>query len=308
LSRHEQERGLARIAAHQDALVTLLQARAVGLTEWAVRRRVAAGRWEQVLPGVYKIVGAPTTDRQRVRAAQLWAGGSAVLSHRSAGWLWGFDGMRAPALPEVTVPRRRGPSSELVVVHRTLVLPDVDRREILGLPVTSAARTIVDLAAVLDEEALEIAMESGFRLGFCRESFLRWRLQELGGPGRAGSTRLRRILDGRGKGAAPLEFPLEVKMWRFLKKSRLPRPVRQHEVRISGRRYRIDFAWPDRKVALECDGYDTHGGRVAFRRDRRKLAALSSDGWLVIPVTWDDATKRPNEKLSELSAALQRAA
>jgi hypothetical protein len=219
LSRHEQDEAVARIAAHQDALITLLQARAVGLTEWAVRRRVATGRWDQLLPGVHKIVGAPTTDRQRVRAAQLWAGGAAVVSHRSAGWLWGLDAMGPPSSPEVTVPRRHGPNSEFVVVHRSHILPDVDRAEISGIPCTSAARSVIDIAGIVDEETLEIVMESGFRLGLYRESFLRWRLSALGGSGRRGSGRLLTLLDERGKGAAALEYPLEVKTWRLLKRS-----------------------------------------------------------------------------------------
>ncbi|HUF85714.1 MAG TPA: DUF559 domain-containing protein [Acidimicrobiia bacterium] len=308
MSRHEREQALARIAAHQDALITLLQACAVGLSEWAVRRRADTGRWEQLLPGVYKIVGAPTTDRQRVRAAQLWAGGGSVVSHGSAGWLWGLDGLRPPARPEVTVPRRRGPKSELVVVHRTLVLPDADRDEVCDIPCTTAARAVIDMAGSLDDEQLEIVMESGFRRGLYRESFLRRRLAELGGTGRRGSGRLLALLDERGKGAAPLEYPLEVKTWRLLKTSGLPMPVRQHQVRINGRTYRIDFAWPDRKVALECDGYESHGGRVAFRRDRRKLAALGAAGWLVIPATWEDITRHPNDKLREVRAALAQAA
>jgi very-short-patch-repair endonuclease len=308
LGRHERERALLGIASHQDALLCLVQAQALGFSKWAVRRRVESGLWGEVLPGVYRVTGAPITDRQRVRAAQLWAGGSAVVSHLSAGWLWGFDGVRPPSRPEVTVPRRRGPSSELVVVHRSLVLPEVDRGEVAGLPVTSAARTVVDLAGVIDGESLETALESGLRLGLFRESLLRWRVQELGGPGRPGSGELRHVLEQRGKSAAPLGSRLEVKAWRLLIRSDLPRPVRQHHVRLNGRSYYIDFAWPQRRVALECDGYEPHRGRIAFRRDRRKLAALASAQWLVIPATWEDITRRPKAKLSELRSAFSTAA
>jgi hypothetical protein len=306
-SRHEQERALMEIAARQDALACALQARALGFSESAIRRRVQGGLWGRVLPSVYKVTGAPTTDRQRVRAAALWVGGGAVVSHASAAWLWGLDGFKPPERPEVTVPRRRGPSSDLVVVHRTLALPDADRAEVGGIPVTGPARTVIDVAAQLGDEAFEAAVESGFRLGRYRDSFVRWRVEELGGTKRPGSRQLLAILDARGKGAAALESPLEVRTWRVLTRSDLPAPVRQHWVRARERWFRLDFAWPDRKVGVECDGYMPHGGRIAFRRDRRKLAALAGLRWLMIPVTWADVTRRPEEMLAEVRGALAEA-
>ncbi len=306
-SRHERERALLAIAARQDALLCALQARALGFSESAIRRRVQAGLWGRVLPGVYKVTGAPTTDHQRVWAAVLWAGGGAAVSHASAAWLWGLDGFRAPPRPEVTVPRRRGPSSDLVGVHRTLALPDVDRAEVDGIPVTAPARTVIDVAAQLDGEALEAAVESVFRLGLARDSLLRWRVEELGGTRRPGCGSLLAILDARGQGAAALESPLEVRTWRVLVRSDVPTPLRQYSIRGGQRRFRLDFAWPDRKVAVECDGYSAHGGHVAFRRDRRKLAALAALGWLVVPVTWDDVTRRPAEMIAEVRGALAEA-
>ncbi|MGH9031848.1 MAG: type IV toxin-antitoxin system AbiEi family antitoxin [Acidimicrobiia bacterium] len=306
-SRHERARALMSLAARQDALVHDVQARALGFSPWAVRRRVQTGLWQRVLPSVSKVTGAPTTERQRVRAAALWAGGDAAVSHASAAWLWGLDGFRAPARPDVTVPRRRGPSSDLVVVHRTLALPDADRAEVGGIPVTSPARTVIDAAAHLGAEALEAAVESGFRLGLYRDSFLRWRVEQLGGTKRPGSGALLRILDARGRGAAALESPLEVRAWRLLVGSDVPRPVRQHWVRGRTRWYRLDFAWRDRKVGVECDGYEPHGGRIAFRRDRRKLAALAGLGWLMVPVTWDDVTRRPDALLADVRDALAEA-
>lgn len=306
-SRHERERALMEIAARQDALVCALQARALGFSPAAIQRRVRAGLWGRVLPAVYKVTGAPATDRQRVRAAALWAGGGAAVSHASAGWLWSLDGFSAPRSPEVTVPRRRGPSSDLVVVHRTLALPDADRAEVDGIPVTAPARTVIDVAARLGDEALEAAVESGFRLGLYRDSLLRWRVEELGGTRRPGCGPLLAILDARGKGASALESPLEVRAWRVLMRTDVPTPVRQHWVRGRSRWFRLDFAWPDRKVGVECDGYTPHGGRIAFRRDRRKLAALAGLGWLMIPVTWDDVTRRPQEVLAEIRGALAEA-
>ncbi len=240
-------------------------------------------------------------------AVALWAGSGAVISHWSAAGLWGLTDARGePA--HVTVPRRKAPRSDVIVVHRTLVLPDVDRRELGGIPVATAARTLIDLAAVTEGEVLEALMEKGFDLGLFRDSFLRWRLAELGGTGRAGSGRLTALLEQRGEGAAALESLLEVKAWRMLLNSDLPRPVRQHWVTVGRRRFRIDFAWPDLKVGLECDGYEPHRGKLAFHRDRRKLAALAGAGWRIVPATWDDVDRHSGEVIGELAAALRHAA
>jgi very-short-patch-repair endonuclease len=297
------ERFVGELAARQYGVISLTQALALGITRSAVKRRVAAQQWETLLPGVYRIRGAPVTYRQRLIAATLWAGPSSAASHRSAAVLHQLDGVRAGP-PEITVPDGRTARSDCVLVHRTVALPEVDRGEVDGIPVTSAARAVIDLAADLDDELLLAAVESGFRMGLYRASFLSWRLDELGGPGRSGSGRLRGLLEERGRGAAALQYRLEVKTWRLLVASVHPRPQRQHPVRIDGTTYRLDFAWPDHRVAVECEGFDPHGGRAAFARDRRRLANLVSQGWRVIPVTWADVTQRPDGVVALLHATL----
>ena len=306
--RHETlTRFVAEVAARQYGVISLAQAIAMGMSASAIQRRVASGAWEMVLPGVYRVRGAPVTRRQQMMAAVLWAGSGASVSHGTAAILWKLEGLSSDEI-EVTVPRARRKRCGRVVVHRALVLPEADRDEVDGIPCTAAARTLIDVAGSLDDEQLEVVMESGFHRGLYRESFLRWRLNELGGTGRRGSGRLLALLDDRGKGAAPLESPLEAKMWRLLKKSGLTRPVRQHWVRAGGHRHRLDFAWPDLMVAIECDGYDTHGGATAFRRDRAKLAEVGAAGWRVIPVTWHDVARRPQWVIEQVRIALSDAA
>ena len=84
----------------------------------------------------------------------------------------------------------------------------------------------------------------------------------------------------------------------------VPQPVRQHWVRVDGQPYRLDFAWPDQLVAVEADGYDTHGGRVAFVRDHRRMSALAAAGWRVLPVTWEQVTRSPATVVREVRRAL----
>jgi very-short-patch-repair endonuclease len=173
------------------------------------------------------------------------------------------------------------------------------------VPVTSPARTLVDLAGMLDEESLEAVVEDFFHRGVTTPLAVQRCLDASGGTGRPGSHLLRALLADRDE--APLELKLEVKLWRLLRKAGM-RPVRQFEVRCGGNTYRLDFAWPKLKVAVEGDGYAAHGGRTAFVRDRRRLAALVAAGWMIVPVTWDDVTTRAGAVVETIRAALVQAA
>jgi very-short-patch-repair endonuclease len=291
---------IRRVAAGQYSLFTFTQAVEAGFSPAAITRRVASRLWERVLPRVYRVTGSRPTERQKALAACLWAGDGAVASHRTAGALWELDGVVARQV-EITVPAKRGPTSPFVVVHRTLELPRADRVMFGGVPVTTPVRTLVDLAGRIADENLEAAVECALRRGLAYESVLRRR---VGGKGRRGAGALRRILDARDLGSPALESRLEVKVWRLLVRSGLPKPVRQHPVKMEGRRYRLDFAWPSFGVAVEADGLATHGGRRSFIADRRRMAKLASTGWRVVPVTWEDATTRTNQWLSELGRTL----
>jgi very-short-patch-repair endonuclease len=239
-------------------------------------------------------------------AACLWAGEHAVVSHRAAGVLWDLDGVRGTRV-ELWVPADRKLRTTKLTVHRTAGLPHVDRTRLGAIPITTPARTVIDLAGVLDEESLEAAVESALYRRRFDERRLRARLDALGGSGRAGTTTLRRILDRRGERAAALEHRLEVKVWRLLLRSGLPTPVRQQQVEVAGRQYRLDFAWPSFRVAIEADGFAAHGGHRAFHSDRRRVAGLVSEGWRIVPVTWQDVTARPKEWLQEVGRTLARA-
>ena len=102
-----------------------------------------------------------------------------------------------------------------------------------------------------------------------------------------------------------LESKLEARFSRLLLKAGFPRPERQHWVSLGARRYRLDFAWPDRRVAVECDGFSAHGGRLSFIADRRRLADLASHGWTVIPVTWEECTWNPGAVVESVRRALR---
>ncbi|HZR13182.1 MAG TPA: type IV toxin-antitoxin system AbiEi family antitoxin domain-containing protein [Acidimicrobiia bacterium] len=296
----------AAIAGSQYGLLSAAQAVAIGFTPNAIRTRVTRGRWDRMLPGVYRIAGAPTRGRQAALAAALWAGEDSRVSHLTAAVLWNLDGVVTRRV-DITVPyecTRRHPA---VVVHRTKTLPAVDRDVVHGIPVTTVARTLVDLAGSVDATVLETALDDALRKQLTTCAFVEWRVRELGRTGRAGVAVLRRLLEERGRGAAALESALEGAVWRVLLRSGLPRPVRQHAVTIDGRSFRLDFAWPDAFVAVEADGYAFHAGRRAFVDDRARTARLVAAGWRVVPVTWDEVRKRPDDFVAHVRSALDRA-
>jgi hypothetical protein len=156
----------------------------------------------------------------------LWAGDGAVVSHRTAGVLWELDGVTMSKV-EITVPvqRARARGSSWCTAHLTFH-PHTERPDTASR--SPAVRTLVDLAGCVSDEVLEAALESAFRRRLARESALRG----LVGRGRAGAGRLREILDRRDDAA--LESRLDVKVWRLLMRSGLPKPVRQHPVEVEG--------------------------------------------------------------------------
>jgi very-short-patch-repair endonuclease len=253
---------------------------------------------------VYRIAGGPSTRSQQALAACLWAGDEAVVSHCTAAALWKLDGVTTDAV-EVTVPASRAPTSDSITVHRTLHLPRAERVSLGVIPITSPARTLVDLAGCVSEEELETALEGALRRSLVREGALRNR---CGGRGKEGIRALRQILEARDPGSAPLESRLEVKVWRLVIRSGLPKPVRQYPIEIDGTHLRLDFAWPSFGVAVEADGYAAHGGRRAFDADRRRTAKVTSADWRIVPVTWNDVTTRAAEWLKELGRTLVLAA
>jgi very-short-patch-repair endonuclease len=298
---------LLRLATRQYGVFSRNQVLSLGFSPSQIDRRITTRRWQCVLPRVYRVGGAPPSGRQAALAACLWAGNGAAVSHRAAGVLWNLDGVSGNRV-ELWVPADRKLRAAKLTVHRSKDLPRADRTHLGCIPITTPARTVIDLAGVLDDESLEAAVESALRQHRVSERILRARLYALGGSGRAGASALRRILEQRGERAAALEHRLEVKVWRLLVRSGLPKPTRQHGVDIDGRRYRLDFAWPSFRVAVEADGFATHGGHRAFHSDRRRAAVLAGAGWRLVPITWKEVTTRPEQWLREVGRTLARAA
>ncbi len=300
-------RVLAR-AESQYGLFTVTQAGSLGVAEHKLRHLTRTGRLELVHPGVLRLVGAAPSWEQRAKAVALWLQPDVTISYTSAGRLLHIDGARSDDVHvSVLGDETRGRRHPIVTVHRTRVLPGRHRVFVDGIPCTSGARTIADLAGVLHGEALEAAAESARRLGLMTVSELERTARECGSR-RSGLAALRRYIELHEANPA-LESRLEIKTAALLREARLVGFVPQHRIRLDdGVVYRVDFARPDVFVALECDGFRWHGQHMSWKRDRRRIAALERLGWRVIVVTWDDVTRHRAETIARIKLVLDEAA
>lgn len=289
---------IADTAAAQHGLVTRRQLSAAGVPGHVVDYRLRAGLLIGVHPGVYRLSASTRTWEQRILAATLVAGPGAVASHRAAGFLLRLDGVEPR--PEVTVARARAPRPPGVLVHRSLDLRAADVEERDGIPRTRVGPTLLGLAAVLTAPAAEAALDDALGRGLVSCAQLRRQLDRTGRQGRAGAATLGALLAQR-DGPRWTQSELERRLLRLVVAAGLPPPVPQYEVRLAdGGRAFLDFAWPDRRIAVEGDSYRHHGGRLAWSRDHTRNAQVVAAGWRILPVTWDDLVSRPDALMALL--------
>lgn len=292
---------LAATTDRQRGLFTMTQAEAVGIHRSFVDRRVAWGEVVSVDYGVYRSVLTPTSWHQRLLAACL--AGPAVGSHRSAGVLWRVPLEVVDPL-EVTALRHRRRTADDVIWHESYLLDEDSLTEIDTIPVTKPARTVLDLAGVLDHDALQRVVDDVLRRRLTTVAALGTLLERLG-PLRRGSAPMRAVLDAR-SGAVP-ESDLETQFELLLRSHGLPAPQPQFSVVApDGRRLRIDFAYPDRLVGIELLGAEFHAGPDQWRADIERLGVLAALGWRMLSFTYDQVTRQSVTVITAVERALAR--
>lgn len=286
----------AALASRQDGVLTLDDALGCGLTADQVRRRLQAGRWEQLVRGVYRLAGAPDTWRQRARAAQrAVAAAGGVASHTTAVAL---HGLAPPSpLPHVTVPRGRSVRCPIAKVHRH-DLPAADLATVDGIRVTSVARALVDMAGVLGRPDLEALVDDAFCAGKGSPSAA-MRSLERAGAHRPGRVLLRTVLEVWTTAIAP-GSPAEVRLLRRLDEWGLPPPVTQHRIETPEGEFvgRVDLAWPGDLIALEYEGVRAHAVR-RNEHDERRYARIRALGWRLTTADKHDVLPG-NRRLADL--------
>ncbi len=275
----------------------------VGIARNSFRRRVRRESWREPFPDCWLVPGAPLTSTARYWAAVLSTGSGSVLSHATASHLLGLHDEVRPR--QVHVLRRYGLSAidhPGLVRHRSRSLLDRDFTEVDGLPITTAARTIMDLAAAREVWRLEAMMLAARQRGLLDLDQLVDQYERRPGLHGAPAFRAASILltqDGA-------DSILERRARRILSDAGLHPSPAPHPVDCDGRTLHADIAFPDRLVAIECDGFAYHGPDApqAFEGDRTRWGLLQDAGWQLVWLTWKRLHGHPAAFVAEVRRKL----
>jgi hypothetical protein len=284
--------------ARQHGVVSREQLLERGYGRSAIEHRIVTGRLHPIARGIYAVGRPDVPPHGRLMAAVLSCGPGAVVSHRSAAWLWGIRRTRSRQL-DVTVPthvRRRRPNVQL---HRHDLEPD-DRAVRDGVPTTDVHRTLVDLATAVSRPVLEAAINEADKLDLTDPERLRSALDRY--RGRRGVVALRGVLDRRTFVLTDSE--LERRFLPLVSRSGLPLPITGRHV--NG--FKIDFFWPDLGLVVETDGLRYHRTPAQQARDRLRDQKHAAAGMTPLRFTHAQVRYEPRHVQATLSAVATRLA
>ncbi len=290
---------IARLAERQHGVVSLAQLLLLGLSRSAVAKRAREGRLTRIHRGVYAVGHGRLMIRGYWMAAVLAYGPGAVLSHRSAAALHGIRPDNRPKT-DVTIPRRSARPRPGIEVHASTTLESADITTIDGIPCTTLARTLLDLADDVDRTGVERAVSQADVLGIFDLSAVEEVLSRA--SGRHGAGVLRSVL-AEYDGPTLTDKELEARFLALCRAASLPKPEVNAWITLDdGVAYKIDFLWRAERLAVETDGWASHRTRQAFENDRRRDRRLRLAGWDVVRFTWRDVEREPGEVTAELDA------
>jgi very-short-patch-repair endonuclease len=287
------EQAIISLAQAQHGAISRRQALSQGLSPQAIDRRLATGEWIRVFQGAYRLAGVAPTWEQRAMAGCLAAGPAAVASHRAAAALLGMPGV--PRWVEVTVPPARRVEVKGVIAHRRrLLIPD-EVGTVNGIPLTTASRTIADLAGVYSKEKMGPILD----YALSRRLVSRAALQA-----RARGRVLGELLEERPATPRPMGSEFEAHLFRALRDAGLPLPMAQYRVLMTdGSEVFLDFAYPDVMLAIEADSFLWHASLADWQRDRARNNELIALGWSILPITYDLVVHTPAEAARQVRGA-----
>ena len=265
--------------------------------------RVERGQLVKLHRGVYAVGHAHLRPNGYRLAAVLAVGPGAALSHRDAVALHGLRDGGGTRIDVSTPAERR--STERIRVHGRRVLDARDVTTVDGIPVTTVARTLVDLAEVLAHQALVKVCGEAERQRMLDVKRIEEALGRVRGRRGPATAKLRAALaDLAAHGATLTRSHLEDRFLALLHAHDLPRPATN--AHVAG--YEFDAVWHADKLAVELDGWEGHKTRHAFQHDRTKGNAAQAAGYALLRFTHADVMRRPSEVAADVTKQLSRAA
>jgi very-short-patch-repair endonuclease len=290
----------ADLARGQHGIVGRKQLAGLGVTRDEIDRRVSIGSLHLVHRGVYAVGHSAITRRGRWIAAVLASGDGAVLSHRSATALFGIWGSGTGEI-HVTVPRKV--RSQRPIRRHFSMLPDDEREVVDGIPVTSAARAVLDLAGDKGEAAAEAALREMEYLGIYGQISLPTLLGRY--PRHRGAAMVEACLERlRDDPGGRIRSPLEEVFLPFLDAHQISRPRLNAWLSVGEDQYQVDCLWSEARLIGELDGFQSHGTKRAFRKDRKRDRRLGAAGFHVVRITEGQVLDEPAEVAADLRILL----
>jgi Protein of unknown function (DUF559) len=273
----------------------------LGLNPRQIQRLVDNGEFVRAAHGVVRVGLAPKTWMQQVWIGALSAGSQSVISHRSAAALLGLEGFDRTGVVEIIVPRRLRYIDAGVLVHSSIRLDRLDIVRPDGLALTSATRTIIDLAASgLSADVLGNAIDSAVRLRLASPDYIQRRLTALGRQRTKGSA----ILDELMLDAGGHSY-LERRFLKLIRSAGIERPECQVVHRREGRTVaRVDFEWRPARLVVEVNGRRGHSSAADRAKDARRRNGLQADGLTVMEFTTSQVIDDPGYVIGVVQAHL----
>jgi uncharacterized protein DUF559 len=271
----------------------------LGLSDQMIKTRIAHGALSRLHRGVFAAGHRALTVESRWMASVLAHGPEAVLSHRSAGQLWGLY-PRGRIAPEVTCPGSKK-TKRWIVAHRGSLPADEVVRE-RGIPVTSVPRTVFDLAAVASEREVERAWNEMEIREYTDALSVPDLLRRY--PRRKGAVVLKRLVGQTEFALGITRSELEEEFLALVDRFGLPRPRMNVHIALRGRFFELDCLWERQRVVVELDGAKTHGTFQAQERDRERDRILTAEGFTTTRVTWAHIHETPTEVADDLRLIL----
>lgn len=294
-TRNDTDRVIGALAADRWGVVSRGQLLDAGLSRKQVANRVRAGRLLRLHRGVYAVGHARLRREGRWLAAVLAVGPGAVLSHRDAAGLHDLRPANHASIDVTTTANR--PDEPGVRVHRTRSLDAQDVTTVSGIPVTTVARTLVDLAGQIPHDHLTKAIKEAerqrtFDLRAVEAVMARTRGRR--GPGHRAMREA--LLERRALEATATRSLLEDAFLKLVRDAGVSIPATN--ALVEG--LQVDAVWRTQRIAVELDGWQDHGTRRAFEDDRERDAILTSAGWRVVRFTYRQVTQGPDAVVETL--------